>query len=64
MVKYLQIALTALRVGGLYEEERFDIYLSGSNAFMLSSDLATIFGGRYFDLSAVLSFDGIRSSFC
>ena len=34
----------------LYEEERFDIYLSGSNAFMLSSDLATLFGGRYFDL--------------
>lgn len=37
-------------VNNLYEEERFDIYLSGSNAFMLSSDLATLFGGRYFDL--------------
>lgn len=37
-------------VNSLYEEERFDIYLSGSNAFMLSSDLATLFGGRYFDL--------------
>lgn len=37
-------------INSLYEEERFDIYLSGSNAFMLSSDLATLFCGRYFDL--------------
>ena len=37
-------------INSLYEEERFDIYLSGSNAFMLSSDLATLLGGRYFDL--------------
>ena len=37
-------------INSLYEEERFDIYLSGSNALMLSSDLATLFGGRYFDL--------------
>ena len=37
-------------INSLYEEERFDIYLSGSIAFMLSSDLATLFGGRYFDL--------------
>ena len=37
-------------INSLHEEERFDIYLSGSNAFMLSSDLATLLGGRYFDL--------------
>ena len=37
-------------INSFYEEERFDIYLSGSNAFMLSSDLATLFGGRYSDL--------------
>ncbi len=38
-------------VDGLFSTEKTDVYITGSNAFLLSSELATLLSGRYIEIS-------------
>jgi predicted AAA+ superfamily ATPase len=38
-------------VDGLFASEGVDVYITGSNAFLLSSELATLLSGRYVEIS-------------
>lgn len=50
-------------VDGLYLNKNVDIYITGSNAFLLSSELATLLSGRYIEIKMMpLSFKEYISS--
>lgn len=53
-----------IAVDGLYIKKNVDIYITGSNAYLLSSELATLLTGRYVEIKMLpLSFKEYISAF-
>ena len=51
-------------VDGLYIKKNIDIYITGSNAFLLSGELVTLLTGRYIEIKMLpLSFKEYISAF-
>lgn len=51
-------------VDGLYIKENVDLYITGSNAYLLSGELATLLSGRYVEIKMLpLSFKEFVSAF-
>lgn len=51
-------------VDGLYIKKNIDVYITGSNAYLLSGELATLLSGRYIEIKMLpLSFKEYRKAF-